>query len=55
MTSLKKFLRDEAGVVTLEWVAIGASVAVLALGVVVTLQPGIGEVVIALVAAISNL
>jgi Flp pilus assembly pilin Flp len=36
--SLARFLRDEEGLVTLEWVALAAAVIVLAIGVIVVIQ-----------------
>ena len=33
-----KFLRDDEGLVTLEWVALAAAVIVLAIGVIVVIQ-----------------
>ena len=36
--SLASFLRDEEGLVTLEWVALAAAVIVLAIGVIVVIQ-----------------
>jgi Flp pilus assembly pilin Flp len=33
-----RFLRDEQGLVTLEWVALAAAVIVLAIGVIVVIQ-----------------
>ncbi len=38
INSLVRFLRDEEGLVTLEWVALAAAVIVLAIGVVVVIQ-----------------
>ncbi len=35
---LAKFLRDDEGLVTLEWVALAAAVIVLAIGVIVVIQ-----------------
>ena len=35
---LVRFLRDEEGLVTLEWVALAAAVIVLAVGVIVVIQ-----------------
>ena len=35
---LVKFLRDDEGLVTLEWVALAAAVIVLAIGVIVVIQ-----------------
>jgi len=36
--SFARFLRDEEGLVTLEWVALAAAVIVLAIGVIVVIQ-----------------
>jgi len=38
MSQLMRFLRDEEGLVTLEWVALAAAVIVLAIGVIVVIQ-----------------
>jgi Flp pilus assembly pilin Flp len=38
MNQLVRFLRDEEGLVTLEWVALAAAVIVLAIGVIVVIQ-----------------
>jgi len=38
MSQLVRFLRDEEGLVTLEWVALAAAVIVLAIGVIVVIQ-----------------
>ena len=38
MSQLMRFLRDEKGLVTLEWVALAAAVIVLAIGVIVVIQ-----------------
>jgi Flp pilus assembly pilin Flp len=35
---LSRFLRDDEGLVTLEWVALAAAVIVLAIGVIVVIQ-----------------
>ena len=35
---LKLFLRDEEGLVTLEWVALAAAVIILAIGTVIVIQ-----------------
>lgn len=36
--SLRLFLRDEEGLVTLEWVALAAAVIVLAIGTIIVIQ-----------------
>lgn len=36
-----RFLRDEEGLVTLEWVAIAAAVILLGIGVIIILQPNV--------------
>jgi len=36
-----RFLRDENGLATLEWVAIAAAVIILGIGVIIILQPNI--------------
>jgi Flp pilus assembly pilin Flp len=36
-----RFLRDESGLATLEWVAIAAAVIVLGIGVIIILQPNV--------------
>ena len=36
-----RFLRDEGGLATLEWVAIAAAVIILGIGVIIILQPSI--------------
>ncbi|MCL5776499.1 hypothetical protein M1105_05795 [Limibaculum sp. FT325] len=46
MFFVRRFLREEDGVVTIEWVALGAGVVVLALGIVIALDPAIGAVVV---------
>ena len=38
MSQLMRFLRDEEGLVTLEWVALAAAVIILAIGVIVVIQ-----------------
>lgn len=38
LSNLVRFLRDEEGLVTLEWVALAAAVIVLAIGVIVVIQ-----------------
>lgn len=38
LMSLKLFLRDEEGLVTLEWVALAAAVIILAIGTVIVIQ-----------------
>ncbi|HET9804219.1 MAG TPA: hypothetical protein VFP96_13365 [Candidatus Acidoferrum sp.] len=38
VTDLRRFLRDDEGLVTLEWVALAAAVIVLAIGVIVVIQ-----------------
>lgn len=38
LRNLARFLRDEEGLVTLEWVALAAAVIVLAIGVIVVIQ-----------------
>jgi Flp pilus assembly pilin Flp len=38
MSQLMRFVRDEEGLVTLEWVALAAAVIVLAIGVIVVIQ-----------------
>jgi len=38
MSYLKLFLRDEEGLVTLEWVALAAAVIILAIGTVIVIQ-----------------
>jgi Flp pilus assembly pilin Flp len=38
MKQLMRFLRDEEGLVTLEWVALAAAVIDLAIGVIVVIQ-----------------
>ncbi len=35
---VRDFLRDDAGLVTLEWVALAAAVIVLAIGVIIVIQ-----------------
>jgi Flp pilus assembly pilin Flp len=40
---MKHFLRDDEGLVTLEWVAIAAAVIVLGIGVVIILQPSVNS------------
>ena len=35
---VRYFLRDDAGLVTLEWVALAAAVIVLAIGVIIVIQ-----------------
>lgn len=35
---ISRFIRDEEGLVTLEWVALAAAVIVLAIGVIVVIQ-----------------
>jgi Flp pilus assembly pilin Flp len=41
ISKLVRFLRDEEGLVTLEWVALAAAVIVLAIGVVVVIQTNV--------------
>ena len=38
MENFMRFLRDDEGLVTLEWVALAAAVIVLAIGVIVVIQ-----------------
>ena len=38
LSNLVRFLREEEGLVTLEWVALAAAVIVLAIGVIVVIQ-----------------
>ena len=38
MSQLVRFLHDEEGLVTLEWVALAAAVIVLAIGVILVIQ-----------------
>jgi len=41
MSYISKFIRDESGIATLDWVAISAGAMLLALGVFVYLQPAL--------------
>jgi Flp pilus assembly pilin Flp len=41
MGSFARLLRDEEGLVTLEWVALAAAVIVLAIGVIVVIQANV--------------
>ena len=38
MGSVRQFLRDDEGLVTLEWVALAAAVIILAIGTIVVIQ-----------------
>jgi len=38
LASLRLFLRDDEGLVTLEWVALAAAVIVLAIGTIIVIQ-----------------
>jgi Flp pilus assembly pilin Flp len=40
---LKALVRDDAGLVTLEWVALAAAVIVLAIGVIVVIQTNLNS------------
>lgn len=44
MTTFEKFLKDEDGAVTIEWVALAAGVVLLALGVIAVLDTALESV-----------
>ena len=44
MTKFVKFLKDEDGAITIEWVALAAGVVLLALGVIAVLDPALESV-----------
>ena len=39
----RHFLRDDTGLVTLEWVALAAAVIVLGIGVIIVIQPNVNS------------
>lgn len=41
MTKFVKFLKDEDGAITIEWVALAAGVILLALGIIAVLEPAL--------------
>ncbi|MDT8345477.1 MAG: hypothetical protein RQ752_13720 [Thermohalobaculum sp.] len=54
MTTFEKFLKDEDGAVTIEWVALAAGVVLLALGVIAVLNPALESVATNIASTITN-